>query len=156
MVGTRHQFIWHSIGWLVLLVWPPCAEYRITEQSRRFRSSVEPEAVAGPLYHVITNAEKESSKLFWNYFSVLFHMWPWFMLMIGTVCDAVYSGCWIFLMMWFTCCWNYVMWKLSVVCHKSVDGYRHLSVEIVSGCPSSLISPASQLPGQWVSALIPF
>ena len=45
-------------GWLVLLV---CAEYRSTERRHRFRSSVEPEAVAGPHYHVITNTVKETS-----------------------------------------------------------------------------------------------
>ena len=75
-------------GWLVLLVWPPCAEYRITERRHRFRSSVETEAVTGPHYHVFTNTEKESSFFL---FTKLLLLTEWLELTAGVLDE--FKGC---------------------------------------------------------------
>jgi len=47
------------VGWLVLLIWPQCAEYHFTGREHHFKSSVESVSVASRHWNVITNTDIE-------------------------------------------------------------------------------------------------
>ena len=57
-------------GWLVLLIWPLCAEYHITGWRHHFKSTVESISLASRHWNVITNTDVESFFLNFHYVAI--------------------------------------------------------------------------------------